>query len=128
MSQFRPGSPALTALREPGIRDPARHSYKTAFSARNMTLWQAGTVRPMDDQPLVILGIPRAAWTHLKNDGVTHFGLSLTGSPVKLVLFGGKDQQQIVDTLGEAAKVAGFRLVEVMSQAGYFDTDHGLCL
>ena len=60
-----------------------------------------------DGQPLIILGIPHAAWTHLKDGGVTHFDLDSTGLPVKLVLFGGKDHRQIMDTLDKVAKASG---------------------
>jgi hypothetical protein len=44
-----------------------------------------------DGAPVVLLGIPAAAWEYMK-DGKTHtFDLTRVGIPVKLVLYGAKD-------------------------------------
>lgn len=49
--------------------------------------------------PTIILGIPREAWTYMK-DGQTHqFDLTKVGIPLKLILFGGKTQVEITTTL-----------------------------
>jgi hypothetical protein len=56
-----------------------------------------------DGIPLIILGVPRAAWVYMK-DGKTHtFDLTKAGVPVKIMMFGGSDQAAIKGVLAEAA-------------------------
>lgn len=60
-----------------------------------------------DGVPIVILGIPRAAWVYMR-DGKTHnFDLTKAGVPVKLMLFGAKDHSDAMKTLDDAAKLNG---------------------
>lgn len=47
-----------------------------------------------DAVPTIILGVSREAWVHMK-DGRTHtFDLTKAGVPVKLVMFGAKDNAE----------------------------------
>lgn len=60
-----------------------------------------------DGVPVVVLGIPRAAWRYMR-DGKTHnFDLTKAGVPVKLMIFGGKDHADVMKTLDDAAKLSG---------------------
>jgi hypothetical protein len=48
-----------------------------------------------DGIPLVLLGVPRAAWVYMR-DGKTHtFDLTKAGLPIKIMMFGGNDQGEI---------------------------------
>lgn len=48
-----------------------------------------------EDKQTVIIGVSPGAWEYMK-DGMTHtFDLNKLGVPVKLILFGGKDQASI---------------------------------
>jgi len=63
-----------------------------------------------DNVPLFVLGIPRAAWVHMK-DGKTHdFDFTKAGHNFRLMLFGGKDHEDCLKTIQAAASATG-RLV-----------------
>lgn len=54
-----------------------------------------------DRTPVVMFAIPTAAWEYMK-DGKTHtFDLSKAGLPLRIVLFGGKDQTALMKVLKE---------------------------
>lgn len=59
-----------------------------------------------DGVPVVILGIPKAAWDYMA-DGKTHtFDLTKVGCPVKLVLFGAEDHAAVMKAMNEAMSAA----------------------
>ena len=52
-------------------------------------------VSPRGDGCDVLLGVPTAAWDHMK-DGRTHtFDLTKLGLSIRIIMFGGKDQAQV---------------------------------
>ena len=62
--------------------------------------------------PLVIIGIPAAAWEHMK-DGESHtFDLTKAGVQFQIVLFGGKDRAEVSNVIEDAARGAGLYLVD----------------
>jgi hypothetical protein len=62
---------------------------------------------PHGGVPLVLLGVPSAAWDYMK-DGKTHtFDLTAIGVPLKLIMFGAKDRDEAVRLLEEGNKRAG---------------------
>jgi hypothetical protein len=58
-----------------------------------------------DGIPLVIIGIPRDAWDHMKGGKTHHVDLTKAGIPMKFMLFGGKDHKEIWKTLDAAMAV-----------------------
>ena len=49
--------------------------------------------------PVVVLGVPDAAWEYMK-DGRSHtFGLRKVGFPVDIIMFGGRTRAHILDAL-----------------------------
>lgn len=69
--------------------------------------------------PTVILGVPRDAWIYMR-DGKTHtFDLTKAtphAIPVKLVLFGGRNHDEIMRTLDAAAKSAGAAYIDARNR------------
>ena len=60
-----------------------------------------------DGVPLIVMGIPRAAWVHMK-DGRSHeFDFAKAGHNFRLLLFGGKDHAECFDTITKATAAAG---------------------
>lgn len=47
------------------------------------------------DEPLLLLGIPAAAWEHMKDGKTHHFDLTKAGIPLKLMVFGGSSRSEI---------------------------------
>lgn len=62
---------------------------------------------PADNSTLIILGIPRAAWVHIKDGSTNNFDFAAAGLPVKLLVFGGKDHADVKKTIEESAFKAG---------------------
>lgn len=73
-----------------------------------------------DLPPTLLLGITEAAWDYLKQGGVNHFDLSSMGLELRVVVFGGKDQEEVYEALRIAAKSAGGELLDQR------DKDHGV--
>lgn len=74
-----------------------------------------------DGVPMIILGIPRAAWLHMK-DGKTHeFDFTKAGQPFRMMLFGGRDRKTLVETMQKAATAAGNPLADAMSSDFSFE-------
>lgn len=47
------------------------------------------------DEPLLLLGIPAAAWNHMKDGKTHHFDLTKAGIPLKLIVFGGETRAEM---------------------------------
>ena len=47
------------------------------------------------DEPLLLLGIPAAAWEHMKDGKTHHFDLTKAGLPLKLIVFGGESRAEM---------------------------------
>lgn len=56
-----------------------------------------------DGIPMVIIGVPKAAWEYMRN-GKTHtIDLTKAGIPVKLMMYGGKNHDTVKKVMDEAA-------------------------
>lgn len=60
-----------------------------------------------DGCPVLLLGIPRAAWVYMKEGKTHHFDLSSIGIPLKLMLFGAKDHDGAMATMQQAIAASG---------------------
>lgn len=66
-----------------------------------------------DGVPLLLLGIPQAAWDYMR-DGKTHtFDLTKVGLPVKLVLFGAADHAAARKAIEAANAAAGYPTLDL---------------
>lgn len=66
-----------------------------------------------DGAPIMIVGVPAAAWDHMKA-GKTHtVDLTIIGLPIKLSLFGCADHAAGMAVLEQAAKNAGAAYVDM---------------
>jgi hypothetical protein len=60
-----------------------------------------------DGVPLIVLGVPKAAWEYMK-DGKTHeFDFTKAGLGLRLVLFGAEDHDSAMKTIHQAATAKG---------------------
>lgn len=76
---------------------------------------------PLEDgTPMLSVGIPEAAWEHLRQGNTAEFDLRSVGLPIAVSLSGGKDQASLLALLEEGAKAAG---VEVRKDLG---KDYGI--
>ncbi|MGH8596001.1 MAG: hypothetical protein ACREXT_05020 [Gammaproteobacteria bacterium] len=48
------------------------------------------------DEPMLLLGIPQAAWEYMRGGKTHHFDLTKVGVPIKLLVFGCKDRAEAV--------------------------------
>lgn len=65
-----------------------------------------------DNIPLVILGIPAAAWEYM-HDGKTHsFDLTKIGIPVKLMLYGADDHSAAIKMIEKHFSANGLPYVD----------------
>lgn len=71
-----------------------------------------------DGLPMIILGVPKAAWEYMKS-GKTHtFDFVQAGLPVRVMMFGAETQEEILETINEAGKLPQFK--------EDFETDFGI--
>ena len=69
-----------------------------------------------DGIPLVIMGVPKAAWEHMKDGNTHHFDLTTVGIACKLILFGSETHETAQETMRQAAKDKGVRYVDATGQ------------
>lgn len=77
-------------------------------------------ISELDGQPLIVLGIPEAAWEFMKDGKTHHFDLSKVGIPVKVMVFGGKDQAECLKVITDANAARG---IATLSEPG---KDYGI--
>lgn len=68
------------------------------------------------ESPTIVIGIPKAAWEHMRDGKTHHFDLTRTGVAVKLVLFGGPTGDSVMGTLTEMIGAAGKDLVDARDE------------
>lgn len=69
-----------------------------------------------DGVPLIMMGIPAAAWDYMR-DGKTHtFDLTKAGLPVKVILFGAKTHDDVVKVFGQINAAAGAPYIDARNQ------------
>lgn len=74
-----------------------------------------------DGMPFVILGVTEEAWKHMK-DGKTHnFDLSKAGLPIKISMFGGKDEKAVMDKINKIMAAANMPYLDQRGED--FDID-----
>ncbi len=56
------------------------------------------------DEPMLLLGIPAAAWEYMKNGKTHHFDLTKAGIPLKLLVFGCDKRDDAVRIIEEHNK------------------------
>lgn len=59
------------------------------------------------DEPMLLLGIPAAAWEHMKDGKTHHFDLTNVGIPLKLMVFGGNSRAAIQGLIEDHNKRQG---------------------
>jgi hypothetical protein len=65
-----------------------------------------------DGVPWLLLGIPAAAWEHMK-DGKSHtFDLTKLGLPVKILLYGAADHDAAAKIIQDVCKSGGIALLD----------------
>lgn len=64
-----------------------------------------------DGTPMLTIGIPEAAWEHMRLGNTSEFDMRKIGLPVAVTLFGGKDQDELMAMLSQGAAAAGVDLV-----------------
>lgn len=60
-----------------------------------------------DGVPILMVGVPRAAWLYMKDGKTHHFDLSKIGVPIKFMFFGCKDHADGMKMLEEAIASRG---------------------
>lgn len=68
-----------------------------------------------DGVPVLLLGVPTAAWEYIRDGKTNTFDLTKVGVPIKLVIFGGADNAAVMKALNDAMAIAN---------APYFDERH----
>jgi hypothetical protein len=72
-----------------------------AIDEKRMVFAVAPPNPPHENSPMVLLGIPEGAWEYMK-DGKTHtFDLTKVGIPIKIMLYGAKDQTEAMSFIHE---------------------------
>lgn len=60
-----------------------------------------------DGVPLLLVGVPRDAWIHMKDGKTHHFDLSSVGIPIKMMLFGAKNHDEAMAVMNQAIAASG---------------------
>jgi len=71
-----------------------------------------------DGVPVLILGVPAGAWHYMKGGNTTHFDL-MKGPmpfPLRVVMFGGKDHDEIMKAMNQAASSSGAAYMDVRNK------------
>lgn len=63
-----------------------------------------------DGTPLLFIGIPEAAWEHMRVGNTSNFDMTKSGLPFAVSLFGGKDQESLLALIEQGAKAGGLEL------------------
>lgn len=61
-----------------------------------------------DGMPLLLVGVPRDAWIHMKDGRTHHFDLSSIGVPIKMMLFGAKNHDEAMQVMNQAIAASGY--------------------
>ncbi len=69
-----------------------------------------------DGVPLIALGLTEQAWEHMKNGDSHSFDFTKMAIPLRLLVFGGKDKQAIMETLITQAEAWGIKIVDARDQ------------
>jgi hypothetical protein len=59
------------------------------------------------DIPTIVLGMPEASWPEMEGGKTHSFDLSKIGIPVRIIMFRGKDHEDVAKTMMDAAGEAG---------------------
>ena len=79
------------------------------------TLFAVSYEGPGDGVPIVIIGVPEAAWLYMKDGKTNTFDLTKVGVNVKLVMFGAKDSTRAAQLIREATTSTGGTIADMTS-------------
>jgi len=65
-----------------------------------------------DGIPLLLVGVPRAAWVYMKDGKTHHFDLSSIGIPIKLMMFGAADHDAAMKVVQDAIAASGLACLD----------------
>lgn len=60
-----------------------------------------------DGVPILLVGVPKAAWEYMKDRKTHHFDLTKAGVPVKLLFFGADSHAAAMKVIDDAMKASG---------------------
>jgi hypothetical protein len=60
-----------------------------------------------DGVPLLLVGVPRAAWVYMKDGKTHHFDLTSVGIPLKLMMYGAADHDAAMKVVQDAMAASG---------------------
>ena len=60
--------------------------------------------------PTLMLGIPKGAWEAIKEGRTQTFDLTKAGLPIKLIVFGGEDHDDIIKMIHQGAAAGGITI------------------
>jgi hypothetical protein len=65
-----------------------------------------------DGKPLIVIGIPAAAWEFMKDGKTHHVDLTSAGLPVQFMMFGARDHEHAIELMKEGATAAGGETID----------------
>lgn len=68
------------------------------------------------ESPVIVVGIPTAAWEYMRDGKTHHFDLTRAGVPVKLMLFGATTHDAAMATLREVVDMQGLKFVDARNE------------